>query len=113
MSNLHAFFKPKKTNAIEEAFLKQCELVEKEKIESNAQSKCDEQIIILENVIKTLKTEKEDIHSKYENLKKKHTQLLQVLLKLEVKNEELSLKQHKEPEAACALVELDKFVGLS
>lgn len=75
------FFKRKRTSAIEEAFLRECN-GDKAEAEDWPKEKN-----ILTNKIKVLENEKEELSSKYEKLKTKHVKLLQTLLNLEEKNQ--------------------------
>lgn len=88
MPQIDKYFKGKKSNSIETAFLRQCE--EKENIPR--QNECTDETNILKNKIEILEIENQDIKKKYENLKSKHISLLQVLLKLEEKNQDLEMK---------------------
>lgn len=99
MANIDKFFKAKKINAIEQAFLRQCDLNSNEKGDTNKERESNEvtndwikQKSALEDNIKVLNHENKELKLKYEKLKSKHMTLLQVLLGMEAKNQSLEAK---------------------
>lgn len=88
MSGIQKFFKTKNPNSIQMAFLRQTE--EKENVK--LQNECTDEQQLLKNKIEILEIENRDLKKKYDNLKSKHVNLLQVLLKLEEKNQLLEMK---------------------
>lgn len=87
MSDISKYFKSKKTNSIENSFILQCQQEEEE--ETKPPNEWENEKMLLERKIETLQIEKREVLKKYENLKTKHMQLLQLLFKLEKKNQDL------------------------
>lgn len=88
MSGIQKFFKTKNPTSIETAFLRQCK--ENESVEHEIAATNEKKI--LENKIELLEIENRDLKKKYDGLKSKHVGLLQVLFKLEQKNQDLERK---------------------
>lgn len=87
---MEKYFKSIKKNPIEEEFLRQCEQTEQSEQRANeTQIDWANEKSKLENTIAQLKVEKDNYKNKYDHLKAKHIQLLQVLLKIEEKNQNL------------------------
>lgn len=101
MSTINQYFKTKKFNAIQQSFLRQCnkttECTELQtELDCNTDDAWAEQKSVYENKIIALETDKKNISHKYDQLKAKYVQLLQVLLQLEAKNQKLELLQATE-----------------
>lgn len=95
MSTIQKFFKAKNPNSIEIAFLRQS----KEDENAERQIESTDEKKILEDKIEVLEIEIRDLKKKYDGLKSKHVSLLQVLLRLEEKNQELQAKIKSEENA--------------
>lgn len=94
MSDIQKYFKSKNITAIEKSFLKQCEKnTESSDLDDNKDDVWAKEKIAYENKITALEHEKKSISLKYENLKTKHVQLLQLLMQLEKKNQTLESRQ--------------------
>lgn len=94
MSDIQKYFKSKSITAIEKSFLKQCEKkTESSDFDHNKEDDWAKEKITYENKIVALEHEKKKISLKYEQLKAKHVQLLQLLMQLEKKNQTLELHQ--------------------
>lgn len=87
MSGLEKYFKSTKSNPIQDEFIRQCAEIKKEVNEPKNED--IEQKLKLQSVIDSLKIENREIKQKYERLKAKHVQLLQVLLTQEQKVQNL------------------------
>lgn len=87
MSGIDKYFKSKKTNPIQEEFIRQCEQQKKESDEP--QIEWIKEKSKLQSTINSLESENRDIKQKYERLKAKHVTLLQMLLTKEQKIQNL------------------------
>lgn len=124
MAEITKYFKEKKVSSIEKAFLRQTTDQEEKNIAVNWEKEKN----ILEDSLKVFETENREIKLKYDQLKKKHVKLLQVLQELNEKNFKLEAKvqtfyaQQKtntlteavfsESNATNACPDLDSFVNI-
>lgn len=90
MSGLDKYFKSKKSNPIEEEFIRQLEQTKKDS--NGPDDERDKEKQKFESTINSLENENRDIKQKYERLKAKHVQLLQVLLSQEQKIQTLEAR---------------------
>lgn len=113
---INSIFSVKKSHPIEQAFLRQCEEVQKECFENEqcvAEQTWAKEKSSLEQRVMVLEFENDKFKSKYEKIKAKHIELLQTLLTLEKKNQNLeieiqSLKMTNDPKSS-ATEPIDKF----
>lgn len=90
MSGLNKYFKSTKSNPIEEEFIRQLEQAKKDS--NGPDDERDKEKQKFESTINSLENENRDIRQKYERLKAKHVQLLQVLLSQEQKIQTLEAR---------------------
>lgn len=87
MSGLEKYFKSKKSNPIQEEFIRQYEQQQKETQEPEEEWMKEKSK--LHSTINSLESENRSIKQKYERLKAKHVELLQMLLTKELKIQSL------------------------
>lgn len=98
-TNINTYFKTNQCDAIQKEFLRQCQEIDCSEATNKVELLWPPEKTRLENEIQSLHREKDEIATKYEKLKKKHIELLQTLLNLELKNQEMELKIQKSAEA--------------
>lgn len=90
MSSLEKYFKSKKSNPIQDEFIRQLEQNKKES--DGPENVHIKEKLKFESKINSLESENRDIKQKYDRLKAKHVQLLQLLLTQEQKIQSLELR---------------------
>lgn len=88
MAEITKYFEEKKISSIEKAFLRQTSDQEEKNLAVNWTKEKN----ILEDALKVSETENREIKLKYDQLKRKHVKLLQVLQELNEKNFKLEAK---------------------